>query len=207
LPSHLVVFLVSFAALMSGAIASSLRAQVVGPFPDPTHSTATVEQPVVILVSPGGHGESLAELGVPIQIVLRDLDGVEITGYPPDDVFVLGVDASSSVCPGGTRADGPSDQEGRMSISGPFRAGGWTEGGVHVWAGGVQITEEPLAVRWVSPDMNGDHIINMVDIAEFAIAFADDYQFRADLTHDDVVDLRDLGEFALQFGMADNFCP
>jgi hypothetical protein len=62
-----------------------------------------------------------------------------------------------------------------------------------------------LPLDAVSCDMNGDLAVNIVDVADFAVAHASGpYNPTADFFFDGKIDLADIGTLALHLG---SFCP
>jgi hypothetical protein len=62
-----------------------------------------------------------------------------------------------------------------------------------------------LLIDVVSPDMNGDLVVNLVDLGSFSEDYANGvYDFRSDLSCDGAEDLRDVSIFSEHY---DEACP
>ena len=74
-----------------------------------------------------------------------------------------------------------------------------------VYIAGIPVNTPPLDIRVNSPDINGDLVVNLVDVAAFAEGFMGGvYAFRSDYNFDGVLNLIDLGAFASHLGET---CP
>jgi hypothetical protein len=71
--------------------------------------------------------------------------------------------------------------------------------GVPVWA-----LDPRVPLHFNSPDINGDLVVNLVDLQIFTAEYFLTQGFRADFHRDGVVNLSDLAQFAYAFGGA---CP
>jgi hypothetical protein len=97
-----------------------------------------------------------------------------------------------------------SDLEGRIFFSGARAAGGWSEGSTQVFVAGGALLQMPLALRFVSPDINGDLVVNLSDTGFFVGDLFGTYHIRSDLNADGVIDLSDSGFMATAIGTS---CP
>ena len=88
------------------------------------------------------------------------------------------------------------------------QAGGWFEdpgpGIFIVYISGSPMLCCPIYLKHNSPDINGDLIVNLIDVSLFAQGYFSDYSFRIDLRYDGVINLADLSLFAQGMGAA---CP
>jgi hypothetical protein len=164
-----------------------------------------------ILVCPRGDGPSLADIGatITVQVVSDQCDTPP--SFPPEDIYVLGCDnAWTTLCVpvyAAVDADGPTDENGITTISGAIRAGGFGTG-LWVMVRGQAATGEcfcgaepiclPLSV--VSPDINGDLVVDLTDLGLFANAWPPlPYSAPSDLNGDGVIDIIDFSLFAQHF--------
>ncbi len=175
-------------------------------------SDATIEVPSAhILVCPQGDGQSLAEVGATITVQVIN-DGCQPAPHlPPEDIWLYGCDeAWTTLCFPLSRAidaDGPTDENGMTSLSGAIRAGGF---GTGLWlmvrgeaaTGECFCGAEPicLPITVVSPDIDGDLVVDLVDFALFANTWPPQPYFpSSDFNGDGVIDLIDLSLFARHF--------
>jgi hypothetical protein len=82
-------------------------------------------------------------------------------------------------------------------------------GPTHVWllenSGTWNVIPMPLNVSFNSPDINGDLVVNLSDIAFFASDFfSPGYNYRSDFNYDQVINLQDVAMLA---GAVGAFCP
>jgi hypothetical protein len=173
-------------------------------------SNATIEVPAAhLLVCPQGDGQSLAEVGATITVQVFTDQCWPPPGFPPEDIFLYGCDAVwTTLCAPVSQAinaDGPTDGNGMTTVSGTIRAGGY---GTGLWvmvrgemATGVCVPScaDPicLPITVVSPDINGDLVVNLVDVALLAGAWPPlPYSPPIDFNGDGVINLLDLSLFA-----------
>ena len=174
--------------------------------PDPTKCSATSASGS-INITPAGHGPALGELGLMIQITIVDPAGYPLPGFPFQDIWLD--DAGTyeiSMCPNGCVADANTDENGRTTISRIPCGGGSTMSGLRAIVIGEPITgTRPLDINVNSPDLNGDLVVNVLDLANLAMDYADPaYNFRSDMTCDGLENIADIGEFAMHYG---ELCP
>ena len=87
-------------------------------------------------------------------------------------------------------------------MSGPVASGGYA-GTIHVVVMGILLGELPtLAI--VSPDIDGDLQVDLVDLAAFAVAYTGAFDPRTDMDGNGLLDLRDLSLFAAHWQHACN---
>jgi len=159
-----------------------------------------------LLVLPDDSGPTLASIGATVEVRLVDCEtGDPFVGYPAQDVFLDDHGAETfAFCPGGTIADGPTDDEGRTTISGALAGGGHANGVMLVYVAGNPMDRYPLPLSVASPDLDGDRSVDLADVGVFATEFDLGVSFRADLTGDARIDLADVGVFASALGVS---CP
>ena len=156
----------------------------------------------VALITPAGTVASLAEQGAVIHVELMDCTPAPIANFPLQDIWVSGV-GDVNICPGGSVADANTDEFGRTTISGPIFGGNHSESGVMVWVSGIPSDTGPLTLDFVSPDLNGDLVVNLNDFSAFGVDFGS-AAFRSDFNHDGTVNLNDFSTFGQHFG---DTCP
>jgi len=169
-----------------------------------------------LYVVPDGSGAALTHAFAPgggtvdatVHVQLFDATGAPVAGFPADEIEMYYWDGmvALAICPAGWTADGDTDAAGMTSFSLPPRAGGSVAyGGCLVFVAGEPLTNQPsLALSANSPDMNGDLVVNLIDVAMFAQRFAGPYSYDADLNCDGVINLSDISMFAGALGAA---CP
>ena len=165
----------------------------------PDNSTASANAGS-ILISPAGTRFTLASEDVVVTVHVRDANDDPVANYPFQDVWLdsaSGLD-NVNICLGGSVADGNSNGEGMTTISGTIYGGGWTQDGLQVYLAGNPAISAPLAIDVNSPDITGDRVVNLSDVAEFGVHFFDqNYDFQIDFDQrgtEDIVDLAILAE-------------
>lgn len=200
------ILIVSLLAVAGTSLAADLP-----PLPE---FEAWMDQPGHVWAAPDGGGLSLtdayglggAAVDATIHIVLRDWDFDPVVNYPAEDIWLEGGNSTDfAFCIGGTIASGNTDDQGYTSIVGPFRAGGQippgTQPSVLVAGDAIWDTDLPLTVN--SPDVNGDLVVNLADVAALASALGSD-DWRADFNVDGVINLGDIAIFVGRIGVE---CP
>lgn len=158
---------------------------------------------------PDGSGDPLTEaqleygarVDATLTLYLRDAMADPIQYYPAEDLWLESVDHGLTACLGGTTADGPSNQDGIATWTVPLRAGGFSQTLTQMMiSGSPLITSAGFGLHHNSPDINGDGVVNLVDVSLFAQDFAAGYVFRSDFFRDGIVNLSDLGKLAVAMG-------
>jgi hypothetical protein len=169
--------------------------------PDLEYSTVDT-QGGLLLTCPSGDGPTLASIGATITITVMSMcpewtEPQPIPGIPSHDIWLWSEDMVLCGGSASSNADGPTDAEGMTTISGPVASGGYAQS-VNVVVMGILIGEMTnLSV--VSPDIDGDLAVGLVDLAEFASAFFGAYDPRADMDGNGAINLTDLVLFAGHF--------
>lgn len=164
-----------------------------------------------VTITPAGNGQTLLSRGAGIDVTVRDANGLAIPAYPAQDIWVDDNGSGDiNLCQGGSTADADTDENGFTTITGLISGGGYTQLGMSVYVSGVALTLNPdgtggtsFSLDVNSPDINGDRIVDLSDIALFSgdlVAF----NFRSDYNHDTVVDLSDIALFS---GWIGEVCP
>ena len=165
----------------------------------------------VLVVCPLGDGPTLADIGATIDVTVLMGPSDDPEPYPsccmlPQDIWVapVGDYEYPSLCRGAysCTADGLLDENGHTTISGAIAAGGYSEDPVYVLAIGQAIgrgeeCDDPLPLVLVSPDINGDLVVDLIDVALLGDALAgEDPRPHADFDGDGLVNLSDVAIFA-----------
>ncbi len=185
--------------------------------PDINHSFAVCAhggtEPVTILNFPDGSGSSFLEardqngvlLNATITLVVLDGSSVPVVNFPFEDMWLQSEDGGMVPCVGGTIADANTDMNGMTQWVYPLRAGGASQAPCQVLINGDAIVNPPgLPVAFNSPDIDGDGLVNLGDVALFSHDFFGGYDFRSDFHRDGVINLSDVSRLAQSFGVS---CP
>jgi len=126
------------------------------------------------LVCPQGDGYDLASIGATISVTVLagPAPGIPIPGILASDFWLVGCTGSLVLCggSGSINADGPTDAAGFTTISGRLSGGGCDTAGLLVVVQGV-IIGGCLPIVTVSPDINGDMNVDLIDFATFAMSY------------------------------------
>jgi hypothetical protein len=179
--------------------------------PDETQSTASSASGCLQVV-PNGTGDALSSKGLTVTVTVLDGNGDPIAGYPFQDVGLAdnAGGADVSLCTSGWLSSANTNAAGVTTITGAGFAGGSTQGGMRATVGGVRITNgAALDIDVVSPDMDGNLIVNLLDLSAPATGFAARflngvYDFASDFTCDGVENLLDVVKYSFANGA---ICP
>jgi len=170
-----------------------------------------------ILVHPDGSGPPLSEarshqgtVDATIRVMLVDLYFYPIPLFPSEDLWIqfeVG-EGTATGCiqyqgfEGGVfLADQATDIDGWTEFALPLRGGGWSNQSVTVYLNGspamdpYQSVFPPLPLGMVSPDITGDLVVNLSDIAIFTQDLHHHSNLahpRSDFNNDTVVNLVDI---------------
>lgn len=180
---------------------------------------------VSMFLVPGGTGSPFSNCFEPgavtvnakITVTLVDIAGNPVVGYPHNWIALEEMNSPLGWCRNVTNpptsqcpnfADFPTNAMGQTDFTLSYYGGGWVIQPTHVWvflpsSGWNQIPSQ-LNVSYNSPDQNGDGIVNLVDLALFAMVFTGPYQYQADFNYDQVINIVDLAMFAMAMGSS---CP
>ena len=205
------VFLSLITALLCWQVMPASVDTANGVMVDPCRSTA---QGVgcCYLVCPQGDGTRFDDPGCNaiITIVARDPGGAPISGIPPSDIWLIGCNGLLCLCggSGAINADSATNSNGETTISGEMAAGGCDFDGFAVVIQGWVLNDPapPCVTRLclpyivVSPDLNCDLVVDIIDLASFAAK----YQVPAcdpciDYNYDGLCDLIDFSLFARHY--------
>jgi hypothetical protein len=178
-----------------------------------------VVTPCPLFVCPQGDTDSFLDQGWWIWICVLDINGVAIPNVPASDFWLIDCDPlnDAALCGGSASsgADSNSNSAGMTTMSlGTLTGGGCADGMSLVIQGFVVLDSltncttdqcNPIALR--SPDINGDLVINLVDLSAFAAGYPPQpYAVCADMNADGVVGLQDLSKFAFHYGPPGHLC-
>lgn len=192
------------------------------PYVDFIDQANNVEASVYVL--PDGSGPPLTEAmefgGQPIDatITLRLVDcwGSPIAYFPWEDIWLETESDESGSCtsgnPLGFSVHSVTTPNGETSFSLSLAGGGWTEGPVWVYVVGSRamspidcpyaFDHPPVPFRFNSADINGDGIVNLVDVSLFSADYFGQYQYRSDFYWDGVLNLADIARLAGGIGLS-----
>jgi hypothetical protein len=161
--------------LISITTTSSLQAQII----DPVASSATIDNPPAhMTIAPGGFDSFLDPVPHVIDVYVCDSSGNPIEVIA-SDIWLQNDDVTW--CPGGAIADSSTygPDPGHTTFSGTPQGGVLPEAlcsefATRVIALGYAI--EILELRFSSMDLNGNGAVNLVDFAQFGVAFYTDNQ-------------------------------
>jgi hypothetical protein len=180
---------------------------------DPCSSTATGAG-CCYLVCPQGDGTRFDDpvfCGAIIHIRARDGVGLPIPGIPPQDIWLIGCNDQLCLCggSGSINADSVTNWDGRTTISGDMAAGGCDIDGLAVVVQSTVIDDPGtlcttilcLPYPTVSPDINCDLIVDIIDFSLFAAAYGPPptYDECLDYNCDGFLDIVDFSLFAQHY--------
>lgn len=167
-----------------------------------------------LLVVPDGSGPPLSQArlhnGSLIDRVLHlqafDDLGTPVYQLEPDHWTLAWQDGGVHACGGTLQPDRTTGADGMTEWALPLRAGGYSRSLVRVtWHGQPLLTNNGLVLQVNSPDLNGDLVVDLLDVTLFAQDyFADDYRFRSDLHADGDVNISDIVPMVQHLGAR---CP
>jgi hypothetical protein len=162
------------------------------------------------MVCPQGDADRLDANGATISVVVNDNTGAGIPGVPAADFWLMGCnDPGLVLCAGGgaINADSATNANGETTISGQLGAGGCDSIGVYVVVQGVIVEDvscnpDCLAIIAASPDINGDLVVDLIDLSEFSKSYTSppkQYLNCKDFNCDGVIDLIDFSLFSQHY--------
>ena len=183
--------------------------------PDPCQSTASaVGTPAGMYICPAGDGQTLAEVGVTIDVTVRDGTGTPIPLIPAADFWLIGWSGGLTlwVASLSSTADANTDVNGHTTISNTTIAGGGSDTGLGIVCQGFVFLFplncfdiRCLSIEVRSPDIDGTLEVDLVDLGIFAMGYPPQpYDPRIDFDFNGVADLVDLAIFALHYN---HVCP
>lgn len=199
-------------------IAGAANAQLIDPFRS-SWSVQCINPPHNVFVShcPAGDMEPVGNgCGSPntafIQIQLIDFNGLPVPGIPPTDIWFQPAIAAEvlSLKPGTWYTDFPTDLTGSTTTTIQLSAGGCVLSGLQCVVldptiGPVILQNPPVVpyptVMFNSPDINGDLVVNLSDLAIFGAAYGGPgtYNQCCDYNDDGMINLTDLAFFGTHY--------
>lgn len=168
---------------------------------------------LTLLVLPDGSGDGFDSASLPnggtenatITLTLLDAGYNPIYQFPREDMWLESRDGGMVPCNGGTIADANTDVNGMTHWTNPVLAGGHSETLTEALVNGSHL-EMTVGVKlsFNSPDINGDLVVNLVDVQLFTQDFFSGYDFRSDFFRDGILNLADIPPMARAVGAA---CP
>jgi hypothetical protein len=166
-----------------------------------------------LLVVPDGSGPPFTAAHDPIgnvvdatiTLYLRDGSGFPIVNFPWEDLWLDVVDGGLTGCGYFLNPDQNTDAAGATRWTLPPLAGGYSPGPVLVFINGSPlISNAGLPLQINSPDIDGDAVVNLQDLAILAGDYFGPYDFRCDLNGDGQLNLQDISIFGQHYGAR---CP
>jgi len=152
-----------------------------------------------------------------ITVTLRNAAGGPVIGYPPARIRIEHVASPLVWCAdtyypppphAPNKADAPTDAAGQTTFTLAYHGGHWVIGPTYVWVWDpVSLWSRiptSVNVSYNSADMDGNLVVDLLDVVDFASVFFGVYHYRADFNYDQVVNLLDLAYFVPAYGMT---CP
>ncbi len=213
--AHRIFITVVAITLMSGLLTFASASGIPDTYQCEASRWYTGPETTVMFNIPNGDGAFFSTCGIifddgtvgtvdsVIQVTIRDGLGVVIANYPIEDIWLESTDGGLASCTEGALADFNTDVAGYTEFKYPLEAGGWSEGPTVVLVNGNTIDNSPLDIAHISPDINCDLIVNLVDLSIFAVDYSG-YSFKSDFYYDGVMNLQDLAKFALGYNST---CP
>ena len=163
-----------------------------------------------IMVCPAGDGPPFTEVSdgagnvvdATITVHVVDWYGDPVVDFPAEDVWLESTQGNLAFPIGGNIADHNSDANGETVFQEPLPAGGYTlpGEGVQIYIAGSPLNQLPLDLRFNSPDINGDLVLDLADLTLFASDYLGGvYVARSDLYADGVLNLSDFARFVVHY--------
>jgi len=136
-----------------------------------------------------------------VTLFLRNSVGGGIENFPAEDLYLSSVDGGMVACVDGAIADSDTDVNGMTQWALPLNAGGNSQALCQVRVSGDALTSDAgMALNFVSADINGDLVVDLIDVSEFSTDFFGGFDFRSDFLGDGVLDLNDVSLMAVGMG-------
>lgn len=189
-----------------------VQGDVGGPYGE-YYMAYTGPETLTLMVTPDGGGRTFDEAFLPwgdtedatITLELKNANWDPVANFPREDMWLEAQNGGLIPCVGGTIADANTDAFGITWWQNPVLGGGSSEPLAIILVNGSHIElSSGVNLRFNSPDINGDLVVNLIDVAMFSNDFFGAYDFRADFYRDGVINLQDLATFAQAYG---GVCP
>jgi hypothetical protein len=173
--------------------------------------THSLVEPAGILVCPAGDGTNLGSarsisgglVDATITLTMLDYSNAPIAYFPAEDMWIEA--PGMFPCVGGSIADSETNSSGVATFSNPLMMGGTQNGDLEVFINGMAVNDGESAFHTLlSPDLSGDHHVNLTDTVMFSQAWYSSYDRSIDYFFDGVIDLSDLVLFSEHQG---HHCP
>lgn len=137
-----------------------------------------------------------------LTLQLLDMMGSPWGTFPAEDLWLQAGDGGLVACGGaGLPPDRAADASGVTTWSRPPRAGGHTVGGCTVYVLGSPLESTGwLPLDFVSPDLNGDLRVDIGDAGLFTLDLFGSYAGRSDLNGDGLINIVDVSIMADAIG-------
>lgn len=170
---------------------------------DPTNSTAEMatDMELTMFNRPDGLGVAFAQArdiggdtyDATITLVLRDAGDLPIASFPPEDMWLESRDGGLQACVQGAVADFTTNAAGETAWVNPLAAGGYSTDLCQVVVNGTPLASQTgMSLYFNSPDVNGDLVVDILDITAFQPIFNAGYDRAVDLDYDGVLDILDI---------------
>jgi hypothetical protein len=197
-------YIIGVVACAIVSVAAPSRAKLINPCLSQAQTAGGV-----LLICPQGDGPTLADIGATIYVTVVDPSGVPIEYMPYPDFWVESYPRTVGLCHGAYSldADANTDANGQTTMSGSIAGGGYSGGPIYAVCEAIYIgldegvCDEPLPLVLVSPDIDNDGTVGLLDLAMFGGAFGNpSVDPRFDFNGDGSVNLIDFVLFADHFG-------
>jgi hypothetical protein len=201
-------------ASLAGAAAARADWGIVDPYLSTVWFSTPFSPPATLLVVPDGSGPGFTAARtinrqiVDATVIARAINdmGLAETSLQREEWSLVWRGGNVVACANGLAPDHDTLADGTTAWSTPPRAGGQSQALVRpAWLGQQLLSTAGLALQVNSPDLNGDLVVDLLDVARFAQDFGSGvYQFRSDLSYDGVVNLSDIIPMVQHYGAR---CP
>ncbi len=169
------------------------------------------EEPAYLFNIPDGSGSPLSHaqradgsyIDCTVEVTIVNWDGVPLANFPAEDMWLESADGGMVPCTSGYIADSNTNDLGFTLFTGPFYAGGSNEAVMSLMLSGIAMGDQ-LPLFNNSADLNGDGVVNLIDVGIFSESFYGEYSHAADFFHDGALNLADVGRLASGSGAQ---CP
>jgi hypothetical protein len=159
-------------------------------------------EPVSCLVCPGDDGTPLSScygfgghsVDATIEVYVIDTDHWPFPNYPAQDIWLVTDTGNLTTCEMYLHPDDHTDVNGMTTFVDPLAAGCQGEGAV-ILIDGIWISAA-LDIRFNSPDVSCDGVVNITDVILFTGDFYGTYDYRSDFHWDGVINLSDIAILA-----------
>jgi len=180
---------------------------------------------VSLMILPDGSGtpfdDATAQYGGQIdasmELAIWNESGNLVTGLPASDFVLQSDDLTAGILQGcltttdhGLIPLEGTDDQGHLFFDEPLVGGGWSEGPLRMEIQGNSLifpisdsSQGPVFdIRFNSPDINGDLMVNLSDIVLFTQDLEGEYHYRSDFRWDGVINLSDIVRMTQGLGVS-----